>query len=227
MLNAKRNDWIKMLSIASSYTKEARIEVSEGKATTLAIDPAKVAIFKATIDCEGECEPFSINVDQCIKALNAAGGEDVTFDFTEMGNLVIKGNARVKMPLEADLGEIRDISRAMFEEIAAQGKMNPGNVESSVSYGMWNKEGALSITIADGKMKICIGQDRHTAEVEMDGEGNATSMYPLDYFDALVKQSKGSEVTIKLPNNNYPMLAEWVSGTGSYSLVIAPRVENE
>lgn len=226
-LTGKRNDWNKMLSVVSGYTKEARIEVDDNKAVVLAVDPAKVAIVKANIECEGDAEPFTINVEQCLKALNAAGGDDVVFDFNDVGNLTIIGNARVKMPLEADLGEIRDINRAMFDEVSAQGKIDPTNVEPCVSYGMWNKESIVSIVVADNRFKVCVGEDRHTAEVYGEGEGNAASKYPLDYFETMIKQAKGSEVTIKIPNNDYPMLAEWSSGTGEFSLVIAPRVEQE
>lgn len=227
MLTVKRNDWMKMLSIMSAYTDKAKIEVADNKATTLAIDPAKVAIIKAKVDCTGECEPFSIGIEQCIKALNAAGGDDVTLDFSNAGDLVIIGNARVRMPLEADLGDINDINRSIFDEIAAEGTIDPASVESCVSYGVWNKESVVAISISDGKMKIRVGQDRHTAEVEMTGTGEASSMYPLEYFETMIKQSKGSEITVKLPNNDFPMLVEWESGTGEYSLVIAPRIEQE
>ena len=63
-LTGKRNDWNKMLSVVSGYTKEARIEVDDNKAVVLAVDPAKVAIVKANIECEGDAEPFTINVEQ-------------------------------------------------------------------------------------------------------------------------------------------------------------------
>ena len=226
-LTGKRNDWNKMLSVVSGYTKEAKIEVNDGKATILAVDPAHVAIIKANIECGGDAEPFTINVEQCLKALNAAGGDDVVFDFGNEGNLMIIGNARVKMPLEADLGEIRDINRSMFDEISASGKIDPASIEPCVSYGTWNKEDVVSIVVADNRFKVCVGQDRHTAEVYGEGEGEATSKYPLDYFETMIKQAKGSEVSIKIPYTNYPMLAEWSSGSGEFSLVIAPRIEQE
>ena len=228
-LKAKKNDWVRLFSVVSSYTKDAKVTVNEGRATILAIDAAKVAIVKGSIDCEGECDDFTLNVEQVLKALNAAGGDDVTFSFDEnMSDLTIIGNARVKMPLEADMGDIRDINRSMFDEINAQGKFNPADVEQCVSYGLWNKEGAVTITIKDGTTNVRVGQERHTAEVDCEGaEGEAFATYPLDYFDTMLKQSKGSEVTVKIPNNDYPALIEWQSGTGDFSLVIAPRVEQE
>ena len=228
-LKGKREDWVKLFAVISSYVKETKITVSDGTASIVAIDPANVAIVKANMPCEGECDPFCVKVEQIMKALNAAGGEDVTFSFDEyMSDLTIIGSARVKMPLLADLGEIKDIKRSMFDTISGASSFSPAEVKQCTSYGMFNKEGAVTITIKDNTLTISVGEDRYTAEITTEGAtGEAKGTYPLDYFDTLIKQSEGSNVSVKIPHDDFPMLTEWTSGNAEFSIVLAPRVSNE
>ena len=228
ILTATKNDWVRLLSVAGAFVKEARISVENGRASCLAIDPAKVAIIKGEIDCKGECPPFTINVDQTLKALNAAGGDPILEFDDYMTTLTVKGNAKVKVPVLADMGELSDINRSMFDDPSGVSVFDPAQVEPIVSYGMYNKEATVTFDLdGDNGFKMTIGTDRNTAEMIFQRcEGKAKSVYPLDYFEVVIKQCKGSDsINVKLPNDNYPVLLDWTVGSGSFSIVIAPRIE--
>ena len=209
ILTATKNDWVRLLSIAGAFVKETKITVENGRASCLAIDPAKVAIIKGEIDCKGECAPFTINVDQTLRALNAAGGDPI-LEFDEyMTTMTVKGNAKVKVPILADLGELSDINRSMFDEPAGISAFDPAQVEPIVSYGMYNKEQTVTFDMDDENgFKMIVGTERNAAETTFQTcEGKAKSIYPLDYFDVIIKQCKGSDhINVKLPNDNFPVL---------------------
>lgn len=228
---AKKSDWARLFGVAGAYVKEAKIMVENNKVSCLAVDPAHVAIIKCSIKCEGTFDgSVCVNVEQFMKALNACGGEQPIIEVDDyVTELKFIGTATIKMPLLADLGEIRDIPRDMFEGEIASGTFVPGNLEQPISYCMWGKEQIVSIKMKDSKLTFEIGTDRNTAEIISDTPAtgiDAESTYPLDYFEALIKQTKGTDtVTIEIPQSNYPMQAKWNVGTGHYSVVIAPRVE--
>lgn len=228
-LRAKRSDWVRLFSTVAAFVKEAKVSVNDGRATILAIDPANIAIVKGSIECEGSCDDFSFNVEQAMKALNAAGGEDIQFDFDEyMSDMTITGNAKVKLPLSADLGEIKDIKREIFDGGGSTGVLMPADIEQCVSYCLWSKESVVTFTFKENSMNVRTGEGRLTAEVDMAGSGDAVSKYPLDYFDAMLKQAKGcGSINILIPESDYPMLAEWKIGTSEFSIVIAPRIDQE
>lgn len=230
ILKAAKSDWVRLLGTAGAFVKEAKISVENGKASCLAIDPAKVVIVKASIDCEGDCPPFTVNVDQTLKALTAAGDEPI-FEFDDfMSVLTVKGRAKVKVPLLADLGEMKDINRAIFsEDPQGVAVFVPGDVEPLVSYGIYNKEDTVTFDIQEDELKVTVGTGAKAAETVFKGaEGTAKSIYPLDYFDSVIKQCKGAnDIRVILPNNNYPISLSWDIGNGCYDIVIAPRVEDE
>lgn len=228
-LTATKSDWLRMLNSVNAFVREAKIETDGKKATCLAIDPAHVAILKSSIDCEGDTVTFTVNVEQFIKALNAAGGDPyIEFD-DYISTITVNGNAKVKLPILDDMGEIKDIKRQMFQDPHATGKITTDAIEPIVSYGLYAKEQVVVFVIKDGKTKIVVGQDRHSAEFsDFEGDGEASSKYPLDYFDTAIKQMKGAEsIDIILPDNDYPLCLKWDIGTGHYNLVIAPRIEEE
>lgn len=228
-LTATKSDWLRMLNTVNAFVKEAKIETDGERATCLAIDAAHVAILKSSIACGGDSVTFTVNVEQFIKALNAAGGEPIIEFDDYMSTITVNGVAKVKLPVLDDMGEIKDINRQMFQDPKATGKMVADAIEPLVSYGLYAKEQVVEFFIADGRTKVIVGQDRHASEYsDFEGDGEAASKYPLDYFETGIKQMKGAEgVDIILPDSNYPLCLKWEIGTGHYSLVIAPRIEEE
>lgn len=232
-LLATRADWMRLLNTAGAFVKEVKITVEGGRALCLAVDPAHVAIIKGEIDCGGTFTgSICVNVEKFIKALNACGGDEPQIEIDDyLSDMKIIGTAKINMPLEADLGEIKDINRAMFEDETAIGTFNPVILEQPIGYCLWAKEQIISIKMNDRRLTFSMGSDRNTAEISSDVpcEGpDATSTYPLDYFSEMLKQTKGAEtVTVEIPQDDYPMLARWGVGTGVFSVVIAPRVEQE
>lgn len=228
-ISANKSDWVRMLTTITAFQKEVRIVVDNGKAICLTVDPAKVAIVKAAIECQGECDPFTVNGEQFLKALNAAGNDPIIEFDDNMSQMTLRGTAKVKVPLLVDMGEIKDINREMFNECEGKGKFTPASVEPIIGYGMYTKEQVVVFNIKDNKMQIVVGTGSNLASFDdFEGTGQASSIYPLDYFSTTVKQMSGAEnVDVSLPRDSYPVLMEWQIGTGDYSVVIAPRIEEE
>ena len=61
-------------------------------------------------------------------------------------------------------------------------------------------------------------------EVEMSGDEQHTSLFPLDYLQAFLKSVKSEKVVLRL-GTDYPVRADWDGATrGTY--LLAPRIEN-
>lgn len=188
MIDVSATDMKNMLSAASIFTKEATFKVEGDELIIHLLDPAHVAMLRATAklnSIDEDITEFTVNIEQFQKALSISGDES-KFE-VDSGVLVISGKkAKVKLPL---ISTERTTLKMPEFDIIAEATIDPGLAKNVLQYGAFSKCDFMKVSITDGELKLWTGEYPHVAEVtaEEKGYGTASAGYPMDYALPIVE----------------------------------------
>lgn len=224
-LNVNVSDLSGLLSCAKIYMDEATLRVGNGYVQVVEVDPTHTQMIDGKVECNSDPCEIPVNLEKLIKAISAAG-KDTVMELSD-GMLILHGeHTKIKVPLIYRDAVFRWPARFDGEPVA-QCDIAPSLLASVISYGMYTNSAFAKFSIKDTRMTVEIGTESDTSEIvsPFTATGESTVNIDLAYLDALIKFVKSVPVvTVCGFGDSVPLMFKWTDGTGSYRVVIAPRI---
>lgn len=221
-----------MLRAASLMNDECTVTVSGGAWTIVSTDPAKVAMIRASVPAgvipEGVASgTFSVKCSDAMHALSRAPEADIT---VEDGVLSVssKGFTRSMRLLDPEAP-----GRFPSLDLPASLMVDADAVRDVMAEFPSKKVQEVRISLDGAGFRAAVGTETDTAVLELpsdelvSAEGEASAMYPLEYWQAFMKVVPRKAVLDIAFGTDYPLMASYTDDGAQVEWMIAPRIESE
>lgn len=236
------------LQSISNVITEGVFQFNEDGIDLVAADPAMVAMVDFTLEkvafSEYECdepEQVGLNIEDLYAIIRRAGSDD-TITLT-------MNDEKSKLQIRMENGSTRNFSLALLNlddsDIPSTSDLDfsvEADLRTSVladAFGDASVVGdSVTVSAGDNAITIAAEGDNSDAEFQIDegsdglleynGDGQAHSMFSLDYLNKMIKAKKLSNtVEIKL-GDDFPMRMEFISPDRlELAYILAPRIEED
>ncbi len=234
------------LQSISNVITEGVFQFSEDGVDLVAADPAMVAMVDLhiepdafdTYDCDGETK-VGINIEELYSILRRANASDtVTLALNEeeskfsvtMQNSSTRNFSLALLNLdEGDIPSTDDLEFTVAADIATDVLADAIGDAAVVGDAVTVSSDGESISVAaegdsaDATFTIKEGSD---GLMELDADGDAHSMFSLDYLNKIIKAKKLSDTVTVSMGEDFPMRLDFeVPETLQLGFILAPRIE--
>lgn len=234
------------MQVISNLISEGVFQIKEDGIELVAADPAMVALVdfkilkeafnKFEVSEEGE---IGVNIENLYSILRRASGSDnltLKTDGSSKLSLVLENESKRSFTLPLlnmsdedipDTGDLEfNVLADMDSSVLENGIGDASVVGDSVTFE--SEDGDIFIkaesSSSDVEFKISKGSD---AILDME-EGEAKSMFSIDYLNKMIKASKLSGTVRVFLGKDYPMRLDFkVPDTLELGFILAPRIEEE
>ncbi len=235
-----------VVEAVSTLVSEAKLTVSKDGLEVKAVDPSHVAMLVLRLDAKafeeftGEPTEFGVDAERFKDVLRLARpGDTISLQYDGGKNpLIVRVGRLVREMSPVDPASITDPkvpsvnppAKAVVKmEPLRQGIRGSESIADNVVLEL-SKEGFVLHSESETDrvdMHLTVGGD--DGLVSVDAKDPVKSMYPLDFFSAMMKSITTAEDVTLHVGNEYPLKIEFsiADGRGTGQYLLAPRVEEE
>jgi proliferating cell nuclear antigen len=234
---ADSKGFLDAISIMSELVTEIKIKVTKAGLSTVAVDPATVALVSFRIPAASFTE-FEANDDElCVKIEDlkqilkrAEAGSLITLEKKE-GKLAVTIQNEVKRSFTLALINIDEEERGIpnLDKFSSKVEMSSGMLQRAIDDASIVSDSCTFVTAenftieAKGDLNSCISEfDLNKAKFT----GTAKSKYSLEYLQKFIKAGKISDIVQIQYGNDYPARLDF-KGLVEMTFVLAPRSDEE
>lgn len=225
------------ISIMSELVTEVRIKVSKNGMSTVAVDPANVALVSLKLPntsfshFDGDEEEICINLEdlkQILKRVSA--GSSLTLEKKE-NKLSIQLQDGVKRNFTLALINIESEEKQVPALDFQTKVLLPSNLFQHAIEDASIVSDSCTFTTKEGSFSIEAKGSLNSSQTEFNSEeakftGQGKSKYSLEYLQKFVKACKLSDSVHLQYKTDYPLRVDFL-GAAELTFILAPRVEEE
>jgi hypothetical protein len=233
------------LGYIRTLVSEARVTVSRDGLKVSTVDPSHVAMLVSTLHRSGfedisASEPVTVGLDvhkllSAVKPAPKGAVVELRFDgkrltvesdgLTRTMSVVDPaGIVDPKVPTVAGTGQIR-VDRGDLMATVRQAEEIADHLVLEMGFGEGPSHPQLTISAEGETDKV-----RRTLTPTDGGSWSGhpwKSLYPLDFFSAMLKCAKSAESVLLASGNDYPLRLEFVTGWADGTFLLAPRIDED
>ena len=234
------------MQVISNLISEGMFQIKEDGIELVAADPAMVALVDFKIQKEAfnkfeveEEDKIGINIENLYSILRRASSSDkltLKIDDSSKLSLILENDSRrnFTLPLlnlsEDDIPDTGDLEFSLIADMKSSALENGVGDASVIGDSVTFESNGSDITIraesSSSDVEFQISKDSD-AILDME-EGEAKSMFSIDYLNKMIKASKLSDTVKVQLGKDYPMRLDFkVPDTLELGFILAPRIEEE
>jgi proliferating cell nuclear antigen len=240
-LRIKMENLREVVEVVSTLVSEVKLTISKDGLEAKAVDPSHVAMLVLKLnrtvfeDFTGESTELGVDVEKLKEVLRLSKpGDNIDFQFDGKNRLVASLGRVTRQMAVVDPAGITDPKvpnvnpPAMVSVKTEDLRQGIRGSESFTDHVTLTLEPDAFTMHSEGEtdqLDLRIGKENLP---KLDVKETVKSMYPLDFFSAMVKSITADETTLHV-GNEYPLKVEFSmgGGRGEGRYLLAPRVEED
>jgi proliferating cell nuclear antigen len=240
-LRMKMENLREVVEVVSTLVSEVKLSISKDGLEAKAVDPSHVAMLVLKLnksvfeEFTGEPTELGVDVEKLKEVLRLSKpGDVIDFQFDGKNRLVASlGRVTRQMAVVDPAGitdpKVPNVSPPATVTVKTEDlRQGIRGSESFTDHVMLTLEADAFIMHSEGEtdqLDLRIVKENLT---KLDVKEPVKSMYPLDFFSAMVKSISAEETTLHV-GNEYPLKVEFTmgQGRGEGRYLLAPRVEED
>jgi proliferating cell nuclear antigen len=240
-LRMKMENLREVVEVVSTLVSEVKLTISKDGLEAKAVDPSHVAMLVLNLhkavfeEFTGETTELGVDVEKLKEVLRLSKpGDVIDFQFDGKNRLVASLGRVTRQMAVVDPAGITDpkvpnvsppASVTVKTEDLRQGIRGSESFTDHVTLTLDPEGFTMHSEGETDQLDLRISKENLT---KLEVKEPVKSMYPLDFFSAMVKSISAEETTLHV-GNEYPLKVEFAmgSGRGEGRYLLAPRVEED